>query len=170
MPLLLRPTGRRNRGLPCELAIRRVFHAVEWWIVLLHILTFLGFVPIPMTMTSSNTLRGYMCVAAIIGGFLGYLFSLRWAGEGRPKCIRHRTVSIVLSAVFLSAMIFFLQTLSASWVMRHPSLKGLREELIVSPTITNCGLAISAGLTLFFAISAVTLSSPKLWNTRLKDL
>jgi len=39
-----------------------------------------------------------------------------------------------------------------------------------SPTITNFGIAILAGLTLFFAISAVTLSSPKLWNTRLKDL
>ena len=67
-------------------------------------------------------------------------------------------------------MIFFLQTLSAIWVTRHPLLKGLREELIVSPKITDCGLAVLGGLTLFFAISAVTLSSPKLWNTRLKDL
>jgi hypothetical protein len=150
--------------------IHRIFHAVEWWIVLIHIGTFLGFVPIPVTMTRSNTLREYLCVAAILGGFLGYLFSLIWAGKGRPKCHRQRTVSIVLAAVFLSALIFLLQTLSAAWVTRHPSLKALREELILAPTITNFGIAVFAGLTLFFAISAVTLSSPKLWNTRLKDL
>jgi hypothetical protein len=150
--------------------IHRIFHAVEAWVVAGHIATFLGFVPIPISLTSSNTLREYICIAAILGGFLGYLFSLIWAGKGRPKCHRQRTVSIVLAGVFLSALVFLLQTLSATWVTRHPSLKGLREELILAPKIANWGLAVLAGLTLFFAIRAVTLSSPKLWSTRLKDL
>ena len=150
--------------------IHRIFHAVEAWVVAGHIATFLGFVPIPISLTSSNTLREYICIAAILGGFLGYLFSLVWAGKGRPKCRRARAVCIALAFLSLTAMTFFLQTLSATWVTRHPSLKGLREELILSPKFTNWGLAVLAGLTLFFAISAVTLSSPKLWNTRLKDL
>ncbi len=150
--------------------IKRAFHAVEAWVVVAHISTFLGFVPIPVTMTSSNTLREYLCVGAILGGFLGYFFTLRWAGEGRPKCVRQRTRSIILAGVFVATLIFLLQSLSATWITRHPWLKPLREELIESPTITNWALGFLAGLTMFFAISAVTLSSPKLWNTRLKDL
>jgi hypothetical protein len=150
--------------------IRRIFHAVEGWIALIHMGIFLAFVPLPLSLTTSNTLREYICIGAALGGLLGYLFSLIWAGKGRPKCRRARAVCVGLAFLSLVVMIFFLQTLDPVWVTRHPSLKGLREELILAPKFTNWGLGVLGGLTMFLAISAVTLSSPKLWNTRLKDL
>ena len=75
-----------------------------------------------------------------------------------------------MAGIFLLAMTFFVQTLSPRTVKKHPSLRELREELIELPTMTNFLLAGLEGLTLFFAINAVTLSSPKLWGRRLKDL
>lgn len=150
--------------------IKRAFHAVEGWIVALHIATFLAFVPLPISLTSSNTLREYICGGAVLGGFLGYFFSLRWAGEGRPKCIRQRRKNIVLTLLSVLAMVFVLESLSPLTVMRHPALKGFREELMESPRMANLLLAGLGGLTLFFLISSVTLSSPKLWKARLRDL
>ena len=150
--------------------IKRLFSVVDAAYTVIDFITFLAFLAFPLALTSSNVLRGFIATGAIFGAVCGYYFSLAWAGKGRNACKRQRNIRAVLFPLPTAAGLLLMSAVNPNFVRRHPSLVWLREELVTSPWWTDALIGLAVFGSVFLLISSITLSSPKLWNARLKEL
>ncbi len=90
--------------------VTRIFAVVGAIYTFLDLVALLGIVLLPFSITTSNTLRGFIAGFGILGGVLGYfLTATAWAGKGRSKCLHMRNVFL---AVFWIPLAIFLCTLA----------------------------------------------------------
>ncbi|MDR7555718.1 MAG: hypothetical protein QN157_08930 [Armatimonadota bacterium] len=121
---------------------------------------------LPFTLTTSRTLRIYIVSFGLLGGALGYLFTVTaWAGKGKKRCLEQRKKFIVLALLSLFFYACMLIVLGPEPAARYAFFAAIREFLMKVMLLANLLTGVGAALTVYFLVSVITISSSKLATT-----
>ena len=143
--------------------IKRIVSAVSFLNTILSIVSMLGFIYFPSTITTSNTLRGFITVFGILGGVLGYfLTASAWMKVSKVKRLRQRNIYLKILwfplVIFLSTLV----VLSPILAQRYFFVRAIREFLLNLMPLPNFIIGLGAAFTLYFLVGAIVLNSKKL--------
>lgn len=149
--------------------VKQIFAAVDTLYTIIDVLALLGIIFLPFSITSSDTLRGFIAAFAILGGVMGYFLTVRgWAGKGVAKCTHQRNIYLLLLWLPLVVFLGTLTALRADVAIKYPVVRPIREFLLTAMLITNFIVGISASFTSFFLVGAITLNSSTLAQSQRK--
>lgn len=147
--------------------IKRVAGVVDGLYTVVDVLALHGVVLLPLSVTTSNTLRGFIAGFAILGGVLGYfLTATAWVGRGGARCLRRRNLYLSIFWIPLVVFVGTLVLLRPEMAIAFPLVRRVREFLLNTWLLPNVTAGCGAGFGLYFLVAAITLSSPKLARLR----
>lgn len=143
--------------------IKPIFKLVDTIYTIVNVGALLGIIFLPFQVTSSNTLRGFIALFAIIGGVLGYyLTATAWAGKSSAKCLHRRNVYSVILWLPLAIFLVTLEILNPEMAINFPLIQPIQAFLSATRLLANVIIGLGAGFTSYLLVGLITLSSPKL--------
>ena len=120
---------------------------------------------VPTFVVSSSTLRFWLFAGGTLGLAGGYFVTTAlFRGKGSKTCKISSAIHAVLAVIAFIAFTFLLVVLKPDFASLSPSFITIREVLLKSDVAPNLGAFILCGLTIWFAVGAVTLLSSRLWT------
>lgn len=120
------------------------------------------------TITTSPTFQTYIRLFVIVGGLVGFFFTLTaMAGEGKQRCIRLRKRFLGASITTGLIALFIIVLTEGKLVEYMPALTKMRDFFLDLPVLANLTLGFGAGLAVYFFVGAIVLSWPKVWDVKL---
>ena len=114
-------------------------------------------------LTESDILRRIILFSMAVGSVLGYFITAeRWKGREKKETLKWQVIYFLLFVVSFLMVAFILAVLNPDFAERRNWTLQLREFLFTAMQFTNIIIGLLFGLSLFFIVSVITLSSPKL--------
>lgn len=120
------------------------------------------------TVTTSPTFQTYIRIFVLVGGVLGFFFTLTGSGgKGRETCLKRRK-RFLWAILAPSAIALFMILLTEGALAQHVgALVSWRDFFLDLPVLANLTVGIGAGLAAYLLIGAMVLSWPNVWDVRL---
>jgi hypothetical protein len=127
--------------------------------VVVELVALSGFVFLPVTLTTSKTLRGYIAAFGILGALVGYTVSRSaFIRMAKTECFRRRNRNLLLLWIPFLVFVGTLVILRPTLAERHDMLQRIREILLISTPLPNFVIGVSSAFITYWLVGSLYLS------------